>query len=65
MVTSDQPIMAKAIARTAGVISEGSYTREDVAEQEGIPLDQVNPTYDQLCSYECLSWCSSSVCEIN
>jgi len=45
MVTGDHPITAKAIAKGVGIISEGNYTREDIAEQENIPLADVDPRY--------------------
>ena len=43
MVTGDHPITAKAIAKSVGIISEGSKTVEDLAEELGVPLDKVNP----------------------
>jgi sodium/potassium-transporting ATPase subunit alpha len=43
MVTGDHPITAKAIAKSVGIISEGNKTVEDIAEEQGIPLDKVNP----------------------
>ena len=43
MVTGDHPITAKAIAKSVGIISEGNKTVEDLAEEQGVSVDQVNP----------------------
>ena len=43
MVTGDHPITAKGIAKSVGIISEGSKTVEDIAEELKIPINSVNP----------------------
>ena len=43
MVTGDHPITAKGIAKAVGIISEGSKTVEDMAEELKIPINSVNP----------------------
>ncbi|XP_071841579.1 sodium/potassium-transporting ATPase subunit alpha-3-like isoform X2 [Apostichopus japonicus] len=41
MVTGDHPITAKAIAKGVGIISEGNKTREDIALERNIPVEEV------------------------
>uniref|UniRef100_A0A0K0EHT4 Sodium/potassium-transporting ATPase subunit alpha n=1 Tax=Strongyloides stercoralis TaxID=6248 RepID=A0A0K0EHT4_STRER len=43
MVTGDFGITAKAIAKSVGIISEGTETVEDIALRRGVTIDQVNP----------------------
>merc|ERR1712158_31661 len=39
----DHPITAKAIAKSVGIISEGSETVDDIANRLAIPVEEVNP----------------------
>lgn len=43
MVTGDHPITAKAIAKGVGIISSKNRTVEDLAEERGVPVAEVNP----------------------
>ncbi|KAJ8031372.1 Sodium/potassium-transporting ATPase subunit alpha-3 [Holothuria leucospilota] len=41
MVTGDHPITAKAIAKGVGIISEGNKTREDLALERNVPVEEI------------------------
>jgi len=47
MVTGDHPITAKAIAKSVGIISEGSETVEDIAIRTGKPVADIDPRYNR------------------
>jgi sodium/potassium-transporting ATPase subunit alpha len=41
MVTGDHPITAHAISKSVGIISDGNKTKEEIAKERGIPVEQV------------------------
>uniref|UniRef100_A0A0N5B8S3 Sodium/potassium-transporting ATPase subunit alpha n=1 Tax=Strongyloides papillosus TaxID=174720 RepID=A0A0N5B8S3_STREA len=43
IVSGDHPSTAKAIAKSVGIISNGSETVEDIALRRGVSVDEVNP----------------------
>lgn len=43
MVTGDLPITAHAIAKSVGIISEGSETVEEIARRTGKTKEEVDP----------------------
>merc|ERR1712156_61760 len=48
-VTGDHPITAKAIARNVGIISEGNFTIEELAEERGVDKKELDPREAKAC----------------
>ena len=44
MVTGDHPITAAAIAKSVFIITSDNKTLEEVAQEKGIPEEDVNPS---------------------
>ncbi|TPP66702.1 Sodium/potassium-transporting ATPase subunit alpha [Fasciola gigantica] len=49
MVTGDHPITAKAIAKAVGILSSNSKTVEDLAEERGVPVTDIDPREANAC----------------
>ncbi|VDP82724.1 unnamed protein product [Echinostoma caproni] len=49
MVTGDHPITAKAIAKSVGILSPDSKTVEDLAEERGVAVADIDPREANAC----------------